>query len=104
MTGREIIRSWLKEHGYDGLCHSECEYGCPTSCLCICDSLEIMVDECKPAYAYVIPEDDAPKRSPGEIAFSRQEVSKHLNCANCAHQGTEACGGEESLCSNYAEE
>ena len=42
----EIVRGWLKEHGYDGLCRDEC--GCGLDDLAPCDCAPY--GDCKPAY------------------------------------------------------
>ncbi len=42
-----ILRAWLKEHGYDGLCSVDFECGCTIEDLLSC---EIQDGTCQPAY------------------------------------------------------
>ena len=48
MTAKEIMKNWLQEHYYDGLCHV------PTECGCGLDDLigpcEGMQEDCQPAH------------------------------------------------------
>jgi hypothetical protein len=47
MTIGEMLRGWLVEHGFDGLCNSEFECGCGLDDLFPCESC---FDDCEPAY------------------------------------------------------
>jgi hypothetical protein len=53
MNVAEILKTWLIEHGYDGLCGDEC--GCGVDDLLPCD----MGAQCIPAYKRVCPTDKA---------------------------------------------
>ncbi|MCL2223602.1 MAG: hypothetical protein FWB96_01395 [Defluviitaleaceae bacterium] len=48
MTVSEIIRSYLEEHGYDGLCNSKYECGCGVEDFTPCGNCDITV--CEVAY------------------------------------------------------
>lgn len=37
ITIKEIVRQWLEANGYDGLCESEVECGCPLDDFMPCD-------------------------------------------------------------------
>ncbi len=54
-TVKDILTDYLKQHGYDGLCHVETECGCPVEDLCLCDSYMM---ECKPAVKFKCTDDD----------------------------------------------
>jgi len=47
MTVKEIVTKYLKENGYDGLCHAECECACELGELMPCDE---PCEECEPGY------------------------------------------------------
>jgi len=47
MTVKEIIVKYLKENGYDGLCHVDSECGCEISDLIPCSELN---DSCETGY------------------------------------------------------
>jgi len=49
MTVKEIVQTWLTEHGYDGLCCEDC--GCGGDIFMDCCSEGI--DDCQPAYRHV---------------------------------------------------
>ena len=53
MNVREILTSWLKEHGYDGLCCDGC--GCRIEDMAICNSC---FDDCLPAYKIICDDED----------------------------------------------
>lgn len=53
LTVTEIIKGWLKEHGYDGLCDPKNECGCGLDYLGVCTSF---IGNCKPAYRHPDPE------------------------------------------------
>jgi len=63
MNVNEIIESWLKKRGYDGLCYPEEECGCQIGDLMPCDSY---CGECQPGYLhkdglmYLAPEEEKP--------------------------------------------
>jgi len=57
MTIREIVREYLKVHGFDGLCGDEC--GCGGKDLFICDGAENIL-ECQPGYRVPCMGDDCP--------------------------------------------
>lgn len=47
MKCKDIIKNWLRENGYDGLCHPEYECGCGLDdFMPCCEDL----GECEPAY------------------------------------------------------
>jgi hypothetical protein len=47
MNAREIVKSWLRERGYDGLCAESEDCGCELEDLAPC---ELLCDTCFPAY------------------------------------------------------
>jgi len=47
VTVKEIVAEYLKQNGFDGLCHSETECGCELADLAPCDCFW---PECKPGY------------------------------------------------------
>ncbi len=47
-TAREILISWLREMGADGLCYPDMDCGCSVADLCPLDGC-INLDECRPA-------------------------------------------------------
>jgi len=54
MTVKEILKHWLEQNGYDGLCSEEC--GCELSDLCPCCLGENILS-CEPGYKVPCPED-----------------------------------------------
>jgi hypothetical protein len=46
MTVDDILRDWLKSHGYDGLCNGDDGCGCMVSSLAPCGNVSL--HECKP--------------------------------------------------------
>ncbi len=54
MTVLEIVRKYLEENGYDGLCNPELECGCGLSDLAPCGELGL---DCVPAHAAESPDD-----------------------------------------------
>ena len=52
MIAKNIIRDWLIEYGYDGLCHKDC--GCGINDLIPCDEMK---SDCEPAYVHRPKED-----------------------------------------------
>ena len=56
MTVDEILESWLKEHGYDGLIGDEC--GCEIGDLVPCDCWP---SDCQPGYKHECPGKDGCK-------------------------------------------
>ncbi len=56
MTMKEIIKTWLKANGYDGLCDPEHECGCGIDDLILCGG---PCDECQPGYRGPDPSGDA---------------------------------------------
>lgn len=54
MTVLEIVREYLKENGYDGLCNPELECGCGLDDLAPCGEMGM---DCEPAYVAESPED-----------------------------------------------
>lgn len=49
MTIREIVRKWLEENGFDGLCGEEC--GCAIDDFAPCVNWDCVgILDCKPAY------------------------------------------------------
>lgn len=54
LTVREIIKRWLGDNGYDGLCHPESECGCRLSDLAPCCEA---IDDCEPAHEVMMPDD-----------------------------------------------
>lgn len=48
MNVREILKDWLKTHGYSGLMNFDSECGCDIDDLCPCD--EPNIDECEAGY------------------------------------------------------
>jgi hypothetical protein len=63
MNAIEILESWLKERGYDGLCYPEEECGCQIGDLMPCSSY---CGHCQPGYLhkgglmYLEPEQEKP--------------------------------------------
>ena len=51
MTLREIIKKYLEDNGYDGLCGYNC--GCQTSELFVCECPDM--DVCEPGYKKTCP-------------------------------------------------
>lgn len=47
LTVADILKEWLKENGYDGLCNTEC--GCSIEDFAPCNLSEIL--DCIPAYS-----------------------------------------------------
>ena len=60
MTTQEILKEWLEDHGYDGLCNIDC--GCGVDDLFCCYDSRFL--DCKPAYKH--------ERTTGEV-FYREE-------------------------------
>ena len=54
MELRDIVKAWLQEHGYDGLCKSDLECGCHISNLMPCDEPSM---ECEAGYSVPVPPD-----------------------------------------------
>lgn len=48
MTVKEIVSTWLKEHGYDGLTTGCC--WCSGDNLMVCNN---QLDDCRPAYRHI---------------------------------------------------
>lgn len=71
----EIIKKYLVDNGYDGLCDSDCNCGCGVNDLSPCDNLSLF--HCKPAH------------------------SKKLRCEDCEDGKYKECydpNGEEKTC------
>ena len=49
MTGVDIVREYLEQNGFDGLCHAETECGCHLQDFFICGE---NLAECEPAYKF----------------------------------------------------
>jgi hypothetical protein len=72
MNVREIVKAWLKEHGYDGLYDPDGFCGCPVDDLA-CAGDMCSMEECKPGYKVKCPKDECdcgdwhiePKRQEG---------------------------------------
>jgi len=47
MTVLDIVNEYLKQHGYDGLCHPETDCGCRISDLAPCCDC---IAQCRPGY------------------------------------------------------
>jgi len=47
MTVKEIIKAYLDEHGYDGLCNPDQECGCRKDDLCPFENVEL---DCQPGH------------------------------------------------------
>lgn len=46
MIVKDILKKWLKDNGYDGLCARECGCGLREFMPCSCDGIQ----DCRPAY------------------------------------------------------
>jgi hypothetical protein len=69
MTVQEIVKVWLKEHGYDGLCTDGCRCGTDDLCPCCGD-----FQECVPAYKRIASEDDdIDDIEPGDTYYSAKK-------------------------------
>lgn len=84
MTVREIVKQWLVEYGYDGLCGEGC--GCPLNDLMSCDTYSALcepgykvecpdcryfdTDECvgEPGCGCILPEKPQSSGNPGELS------------------------------------
>lgn len=78
MTIKEIIRNYLKEHGYDGLVLVDCECGCPIDDLFVCENPHA---DCEPACL----------RHCCDCAISTCEIR---GCGECLHPDKLKGGGQ----------
>ena len=79
MNVTEILKGWLSEHGYDGLCGDEC--GCGIDDLFPCE----MGALCIPAYKRVCPTDIAARacgESYADVIYTSMKPGMN-SCAGC---------------------
>lgn len=75
ITVKEIVKAYLKEHGYDGLCGDEC--GCGIEDLAPCDERwgEGHWGDCTAAHSRILREDEEiDGYGPGDTIFSGDAV------------------------------
>jgi hypothetical protein len=68
MTVEEIIKKYLVDNGFDGLCTNEC--GCFTDNLILCGGYNPAFSECVPGHAYVMNQGDTCEGCADKCPFS----------------------------------
>jgi len=77
MTIEEIIKNYLKENGFDGLCCDACGNGCSIDDMPLCGSFE---GSCVPAYKHEKPETCLSDCKMG--CFENVDIDETVFCAH----------------------